>query len=184
MIFLYYIIFYDFALPYVDFFIIFEKSSNKCKTLLAKHHFIILHNSVCVLLVNLHRLPLFSFCSLFILLYLCQSCQFFLEQFAGGFPSEHLPWVVVDPVLYPLDIVLCPVIEVLSLRYLPAYQSVLVFVAATLKGAVWVAVEHGHSLFGFICCRLLHSLPVSEFRAIVHRYGLEHLPELLSPFRF
>ena len=34
-----------------------EKSSNKCKTLLAKHHFIILHNSICVLLVNLHRLP-------------------------------------------------------------------------------------------------------------------------------
>ena len=111
----------------------FEKSSNKCKTLLAKHHFIILHNSVCALLVNLHRLPLFSFCSLLILLYLCQSCQFFLEQFAGGFPSEHLPWVVVDPVLYPLDIVLCPVIEVFSLRYLPAYQSVLVLVAATLK---------------------------------------------------
>lgn len=110
-----------------------EKSSNKCKTLLAKHHFIILHNSVCALLVNLHRLPLFSFCSLLILLYLCQSCQFFLEQFAGGFPSEHLPWVVVDPVLYPLDIVLCPVIEVFSLRYLPAYQSVLVLVAATLK---------------------------------------------------
>lgn len=110
-----------------------EKSSNKCKTLLAKHHFIILHNSVCVLLVNLHRLPLFSFCSLLILLYLCQSCQFFLEQFAGGFPSEHLPWVVVDPVLYPLDIVLCPVIEVFSLWYLPAYQSVLVLVAATLK---------------------------------------------------
>ena len=110
-----------------------EKSSNKCKTLLAKHHFIILHNSVCALLVNLHRLPLFSFCSLLILLYLCQSCQFFLEQFAGGFPSEHLPWVVVDPVLYPLDIVLCPVIEVLSLRYLPSHQSVLVFVAATLK---------------------------------------------------
>lgn len=48
-----------------------NKSSNKCKTLLAKHHFIILHNSVCVLLVNLHRLPLFSFCSLLILLYLC-----------------------------------------------------------------------------------------------------------------
>lgn len=112
---------------------IFEKSSNKCKTLLAKHHFIILHNSVCALLVNLHRLPLFSFCSLLILLYLCQSCQFFLEQFAGGFPSEHLPWVVVNPVLYPLDIVLCPVIEVFSLRYLPAYQSVLVLVAATLK---------------------------------------------------
>lgn len=112
---------------------LFEKSSNKCKTLLAKHHFIILHNSVCALLVNLHRLPLFSFCSLLILLYLCQSCQFFLEQFAGGFPSEHLPWVVVDPVLYPLDIVLCPVIEVFSLRYLPAYQSVLVLVAATLK---------------------------------------------------
>ena len=111
----------------------FEKSSNKCKTLLAKHHFIILHNSVCVLLVNLHRLPLFSFCSLLILLYLCQSCQFFLEQFAGGFPSEHLPWIVVDPVLYSLDVVLCPVIEVLSLRYLPAYQSVLVLVAATLK---------------------------------------------------
>ena len=111
----------------------FEKSSNKCKTLLAKHHFIILHNSVCALLVNLHRLPLFSFCSLLILLYLCQSCQFFLEQFAGGFPSEHLPWVVVNPVLYPLDIVLCPVIEVFSLRYLPAYQSVLVLVAATLK---------------------------------------------------
>lgn len=110
-----------------------EKSSNKCKTLLAKHHFIILHNSVCALLVNLHRLPLFSFCSLLILLYLCQSCQFFLEQFAGGFPSEHLPWVVVNPVLYPLDIVLCPVIEVFSLRYLPAYQSVLVLVAATLK---------------------------------------------------
>ena len=110
-----------------------EKSSNKCKTLLAKHHFIILHNSVCVLLVNLHRLPLFSFCSLLILLYLCQSCQFFLEQFAGGFPSEHLPWIVVDPVLYSLDVVLCPVIEVLSLRYLPAYQSVLVLVAATLK---------------------------------------------------
>ena len=110
-----------------------EKSSNKCKTLLAKHHFIILHNAICVLLVNLHRLPLFSFCSLLILLYLCQSCQFFLEQFAGGFPSEHLPWVVVDPVLYPLDIVLCPVIEVFSLRYLPAYQSVLVLVAATLK---------------------------------------------------
>ena len=117
------------------FFIFFavEKSSNKCKTLLAKHHFIILHNSVCALLVNLHRLPLFSFCSLLILLYLCQSCQFFLEQFAGGFPSEHLPWVVVNPVLYPLDIVLCPVIEVFSLRYLPAYQSVLVLVAATLK---------------------------------------------------
>ena len=114
-------------------FLYFEKSSNKCKTLLAKHHFIILHNSVCALLVNLHRLPLFSFCSLLILLYLCQSCQFFLEQFAGGFPSEHLPWVVVDPVLYPLDIVLCPVIEVFSLRYLPAYQSVLVLVAATLK---------------------------------------------------
>lgn len=113
--------------------IIIEKSSNKCKTLLAKHHFIILHNSVCALLVNLHRLPLFSFCSLLILLYLCQSCQFFLEQFAGGFPSEHLPWVVVNPVLYPLDIVLCPVIEVFSLRYLPAYQSVLVLVAATLK---------------------------------------------------
>lgn len=110
-----------------------EKSSNKCKTLLAKHHFIILHNSVCVLLVNLHRLPLFSFCSLLILLYLCQSCQFFLEQFAGGFPSEHLPWIVVDPVLYSLDVVLCPVIEVLSLRYLPAYQSVLVLVAAALK---------------------------------------------------
>ena len=118
---------------YVLFFTDHEKSSNKCKTLLAKHHFIILHNSVCVLLVNLHRLPLFSFCSLLILLYLCQSCQFFLEQFAGGFPSEHLPWVVVDPVLYPLDIVLCPVIEVFSLRYLPAYQSVLVLVAATLK---------------------------------------------------
>lgn len=115
------------TLPYL------EKSSNKCKTLLAKHHFIILHNSVCVLLVNLHRLPLFSFCSLLILLYLCQSCQFFLEQFAGGFPSEHLPWIVVDPVLYSLDVVLCPVIEVLSLRYLPAYQSVLVLVAATLK---------------------------------------------------
>ena len=114
-------------------FLISEKSSNKCKTLLAKHHFIILHNSVCVLLVNLHRLPLFSFCSLLILLYLCQSCQFFLEQFAGGFPSEHLPWIVVDPVLYSLDVVLCPVIEVLSLRYLPAYQSVLVLVAATLK---------------------------------------------------
>ena len=114
-------------------FLISEKSSNKCKTLLAKHHFIILHNSVCALLVNLHRLPLFSFCSLLILLYLCQSCQFFLEQFAGGFPSEHLPWVVVNPVLYPLDIVLCPVIEVFSLRYLPAYQSVLVLVAATLK---------------------------------------------------
>lgn len=111
----------------------FEKSSNKCKTLLAKHYFIILYNSVCVLLVNLHRLPLFSFCSLLILLYLCQSCQFFLEQFAGGFPSEHLPWIVVDPVLYSLDVVLCPVIEVLSLRYLPAYQSVLVLVAATLK---------------------------------------------------
>ena len=45
-------------------FMTFEKSSNKCKTLLAKHHFIILHNSVCVLLANLHRLPLFSFCSL------------------------------------------------------------------------------------------------------------------------
>ena len=58
---------------------ILEKSSNKCKTLLAKHHFIILHNSVCVLLVNLHRLPLFSFCSLLILLFLCQSCHFFLE---------------------------------------------------------------------------------------------------------
>lgn len=115
------------------FYIKTEKSSNKCKTLLAKHHFIILHNSVCALLVNLHRLPLFSFCSLLILLYLCQSCQFFLEQFAGGFPSEHLPWVVVNPVLYPLDIVLCPVIEVFSLRYLPAYQSVLVLVAATLK---------------------------------------------------
>ena len=117
------------------FFIYFqiEKSSNKCKTLLAKHHFIILHNSVCVLLVNLHKLPLFSFCSLLILLYLCQSCQFFLEQFAGGFPSEHLPWIVVDPVLYSLDVVLCPIIEVLSLRYLPAYQSVLVLVAATLK---------------------------------------------------
>ena len=110
-----------------------EKSSNKCKTLLAKHHFIILHNYVCVLLANLHRLPLFSFCSLLILLFLCQSRQFFLKQFAGGFPSEHLPWVVVDPVLYPLDIVLCPVIEVFSLRYLPAYQSVLVLVAATLK---------------------------------------------------
>lgn len=115
------------------FFIFSEKSSNKCKTLLAKHHFIILHNSIYVLLVNLHRLPLFSFCSLLILLFLCQSCQFFLEQFAGGFPSEHLPWVVIDPVLYPLDVILCPVIEVLSLRYLPAYQSVLVFVAATLK---------------------------------------------------
>ena len=167
-----------------SYFFTFEKSSNKCKTLLAKHHFIILHNYVCVLLANLHSLPLFSFCSLLILLYLCQSCQFFLEQFAGGFPSEHLPWVVVDPVLYPLDIVLCPVIEVLSLWYLPAHQSVLVFVAATLKGAVWVAVEHGHSLFGLICCRLLHSLPVSELRAIVHGYGLEHLPESLSPFRF
>ena len=119
------------------------------------HHFAQLY--VCVLLANLHRLPLFSFCSLLILLFLCQSCQFFLEQFAGGFPSEHLPWVVVDPVLYPLDIVLCPVIEVLSLWYLPSHQSVLVFVAATLKGAVWVAVEHGHSLFGLIC------LPTAAF---------------------
>lgn len=129
----YYILHYMNCKDFCYFPLLCEKSSNKCKTLLAKHHFIILHNSVCALLVNLHRLPLFSFCSLLILLYLCQSCQFFLEQFAGGFPSEHLPWVVVDPVLYPLDIVLCPVIEVFSLRYLPAYQSVLVLVAATLK---------------------------------------------------
>ena len=135
----------------------YEKSSNKCKTLLAKHHFIILHNYVCVLLVNLHRLPLFSFCSLLILLFLCQSRQFFLEQFAGGFPSEHLPWVVVDPVLYHLDIVLCPVIEVLSLRYLPSHQSVLVFVAATLKGAVWVAVRTRSLSFR------THLLPTAAF---------------------
>lgn len=46
-----------FCQVFLPFSAVFEKSSNKCKTLLAKHHFIILHNSICVLLVNLHRLP-------------------------------------------------------------------------------------------------------------------------------
>ena len=144
------------------------------------HHFA----QLCLRFVgNLHRLPLFSFCSLLILLFLCQSCQFFLEQFAGGFPSEHLPWVVVDPVLYS------------GYRPLSGHRSSLPSVSSFApvgsgfrcchaQRSSMGGSRHGHSLFGLIFRRLLHSLPVSELRAIVHGYGLEHLPESLSPFRF
>lgn len=96
----------------------------------------------------------------------------------AAFIPQYLPRVVVDPVLRCLYLFRAHLREVGSLRVLSPNHNIVVLVASTLPGGIWVAEVHRRPADGLIDGAPLHLFRRRELAPVVYGDALEDLPEL------
>lgn len=91
--------------------------------------------------------------------------------------------IVVYPILYTLDVLEGDFIKAGSFREETSNEQILIFVAPTLVGAVWMAEEHLCPLLT-IQRRAFHACAIRKFAAVINGDGFEYVLKCLSKFPF
>lgn len=91
--------------------------------------------------------------------------------------------IVVYPILYMLDVLEGDFIKAGSLREETANEQILIFVAPTLIGAVWMAEERLRPLLT-IQRRAFRACAIRKSAAVINGDGLEYVLKCLYKFTF